>query len=172
MTKVSFHKFTLNSLYVQFISMSAIWTFGIFAGSIFAAYFEPDPSPLMLSAVVQPMSIVGLLVSIFLPFLCTYLSVACDCMIVVHSVCFIKALAVGFSGMMCFTVFGSATWFISFLLMFSSICSAFISFFIGIFHCHSQSCIHKYKFFLCFFFLFFISIFDLCVLSPFLQGLF
>lgn len=101
------------------IALICSWLFGFLFGYIM---LEPFFFPLMRSSAMQSVSIVGLLVSIFLPFFFSYFAVISHKPIIILIVCFLKAVAFGFSGALISQMFYSASWLVRFLLMFSDFC--------------------------------------------------
>lgn len=101
------------------ITLICCWVAGLIVGY---CYCEPYFLPLMHSAVLQPVSIVGLLACIFLPLICSYFSFLTDKPVIIMIVCFIKAVAFGFSGSLISQCFYTASWMIRFLFLFSDCC--------------------------------------------------
>ena len=96
-----------------------IWVMGLALGYMFC---EPVHFSLMRSISGQSVSIVGSFVCIFLPLI---LSVACilfEKPILLSIVCFIKAVAFGFSSALISYNFTSGLWLIRFLFLFSDSC--------------------------------------------------
>lgn len=154
------------------IALILFWLCGLLTGSIICLFLEPSVSLLMRSAVFQPVSIVGLFVSVFLPLICSYLSFLTNNRIAVLLVCFLKAAAYAFSGVMMSLCFGSASWLFRFLFLFSDNCFLVILCFLW-FQCGDRlSPLSSKDFLVCTVFgLLFVSV-DYFVISPFLMGLF
>lgn len=93
-----------------------VWLVGLCVG-----YLLCDPSCflLMRRAVVQPVSIVGLFICIFLPLVLSYYSVLFEKPICILIVCFIKSVAFGFSSALIACVYNTSSWLIRFLFLFS-----------------------------------------------------
>ena len=91
------------------------WFFGILTGVCFAYANQASFFPLMRSVVSQPVSIVGLLVSVFLPLLLSPFSGS----FIVLLLSLIKAVSFGFSSAFTFWFFGDAAWLFGFLFLFS-----------------------------------------------------
>lgn len=100
----------------RFTSLVFCWLFGLIVGY---CLLEPFFLPLMRSFALQPVSIVGYLVSLFLPFICSYVAIISDKPIIIMVVCFLKAVAFGFTGALISQFFYSASWLVRLLLMFS-----------------------------------------------------
>ena len=93
-----------------------VWLVGLCVG-----YLLCDPSyfPLMRCAVIQPVSIVGLFICIFLPLILSYFFVLFEKPIYILIVCFIKSVAFGFSNALIASIFDTSSWLIRFLYLFS-----------------------------------------------------
>ena len=154
------------------ISLCIFWLLGISVGCWISQVLKPSFFLLMRSVVCQPVSIVGLFTSIFLPLICSYLSFLTNNRIAVLLVCFLKAAAYAFSGVMMSLCFGSASWLFRFLFLFSDNCFLVILCFLW-FRCGDRlSPLSSKDFLVCTVFgLLFASV-DYFVISPFLMGLF
>lgn len=109
----------------RFTSLVFCWLFGLIVGY---CLLEPFFLPLMRSVALQPVSIVGYLVSLFLPFVGSYVAIISDKPIIIMIVCFLKAVAFGFTGALISQFFYSASWLVRFLLMFSDSWFLFVLF--------------------------------------------
>ena len=101
------------------LSLILCWVSGLFSGYCFGNLFSVS---LTRSALYTPVSVVGLFVCVFLPLFLTYLSVITDKPIIILIVCFIKAVAYGFCGMLIFRIYNTASWIIQVLFQFSDSC--------------------------------------------------
>lgn len=101
------------------IALICCWAVGLIVGY---CYCKPCFLPLMHSAVLQQVSIVGLFVCIFLPLICSYFSFLTDKPVIIMIVCFLKAAAFGFCGALVSQSFYTASWMIRLLFMFSDCC--------------------------------------------------
>ena len=117
--------FKINSFSVVF---SLCWSAGILAGFGLFLIYGPSFSFQMRSAVTQPVSIIGLLFSIFLPLLCTYISVLINRPFFLLSICFIKAASFGFTLFGITEIYGTASWLFCILFTFSDIFFLFVLF--------------------------------------------
>lgn len=145
------------------------WIVGLVLG---ACLCKPSFLPLMCGAAAQPVSIVGLFLVIFLPLILTYFSFLLNKPIIIMIVCFLKAFAFSFSGILIAKTFTSAAWMIRIFLLFSDWCSVFLLFHLWI----RALCCSQNKFRtnirISFAIGAIIAIIDYCVISPFLKGLF
>ena len=93
-----------------------VWLVGLCVG-----YLLCDPSCflLMRSAVVQPVSIVGLFICIFLPLILSYYSILFEKPVCILIVCFIKSVAFAFPCALIACAFDTSSWLIRFLFLFS-----------------------------------------------------
>lgn len=115
-------QFRFLKIYGLRIALCLSWLLGIFFGSQLCMKLEPPNFLMMRSVFFQPVSIVGLLVSVFLPLIITYFSIVSSKPILIVIVCFLKAAAFGFSGVLISRLFGTASWLLCFLYLFSDSC--------------------------------------------------
>ena len=144
------------------------WCIGLLLGYLF---FKPFSYSLMRSAVQQPVSIVGLFLTVFFPLIFAYFSFLINKPIFLQIVCFFKAVAFGFSGAFISAYFQSAGWLICLFMMFSDVCFSAV-FLVLLLRCFSGSCFQPMVD------LAVSAILGICivtadyfVVSPFLQGL-
>ena len=146
----------------------ACWIIGLLIGYFFS---EPFSFSLMRSAAQQPVSIVGLFIALFYPLICTYFSFLTEKPIVVLIVCFLKAVAFGFSGALISQYFQSAGWIVCLLLMFSDCCFVCVLLILWL-RCFSGVSVHPMSdLFVCAVIGICIAAADYFIISPFLQGL-
>ena len=148
------------------------WALGILTGAGFAAancdlYFS-----LMRGAVLQPVSIVGLLVSVFLPLFLTLFSFVSCRPAICLLVCFYKAVSYGFSGMLIVSLFSSAGWLIRMLFLFSDSIALTMLFWLWLRRCDDQNAYPGWDSYICLIVCIFAAGMDYLVISPFLMGLF
>lgn len=105
-----------------------VWFVGFFAGFSFFRTFKQSELLLMRSVVFQPVSIVGLICAIFLPLLCTYISVLINKPMIALVLSFLKAASFSFSLSLLTLLYGSASWLLCVLCMFSDTCFLLILF--------------------------------------------
>ena len=154
------------------VLFSLLWIAGILVGFGLFCICKPFLFLQMRSSILQPVSIVGLCLSIFLPLLCTVLSVLLDRPILALAVCFIKAASFSFSLSWISSIYGTASWLVYMLFMFSDICFLLILFICWFrFPCSFNA---KVKRFFCVAILLglLIALGDYFVISPFLVRLF
>ena len=106
----------LPTVFLKFFSLLIVWLLGLAVGY---SLFEPSYLSLMRSALLQPVSIVGLFVSIFLPLIFSVSFILFEKPILLLIVCFIKAVAYGFSCTLIAQSFQVGSWLMRFLLLFS-----------------------------------------------------
>lgn len=154
------------------ITFSLFWIAGILLG--FGLFFICRPFLFlqMRSAILQPVSIVGLCSSIFLPLFCTVVSILLNRPILALAVCFIKAASFSFSISWISAIYGAASWLVYMLFMFSDICFLLILFIYWFRFPYSFNA--KFKRFFCSAVLFgsLIALGDYFIISPFLVRLF
>ena len=154
------------------ISLCIFWLLGISVGCWISQVLKPSFFLLMRSVVCQPVSIVGLFTSIFLPLILSYLSFLCKKPVIILIVCFLKAVAFSFSGVLLSQFFGSASWLLRFLFLFSDNCFMIVLFYLWYQFCGSLEYLGYSN-------LIMYSVLGLCVaatdyfvISPLLMGLF
>ena len=146
-----------------------IWIFGILFGS---CLLKPSLSPLMCSVFSQPVSIVGLFAIFFLPLILCYFSILLNKPLIILTVCFFKAVAFGFSGILIYQTFSSAAWVAFILFLFPDYCSVLSLIILGLRYFLDAFQGRSVDFISCCFAGLLISIADLFVISPFWEGLF
>ena len=146
-----------------------VWFIGLFLG---IGIYDPMYSSLMCSVLLQPVSIVGLVMILFLPLFSVYVSLILNKPIISVIVCFLKAVSFGFTGCLITHNYGNASWLVRLLFLFSDHCCVILLFvFWFYFFCSFASNRTKYH---SVFFLIavLIAMFDYFVISPFMRGLF
>lgn len=98
------------------------WFLGLAFGSVLAFSCRSEFSSLMCSAVLQPVSIVGLLVCTALPFAFFAFAFCNRKQGMICSVCFYKSFSHFFCAVSLFLQFQSAGWLIYILIMFTDAC--------------------------------------------------
>ena len=147
----------------------SVWIIGLFVG---IHLYDPMYYSLMCSVLLQPVTIVGLLMILFLPLISAYLSFLLHEPIISLIVCFFKAVAFGFTGCFISHKFGSGSWLMRLLFLFSDHCCV-IMLFILWFCVFSSFGGRREKFDSVFFLPAVpIALLDYFVISPFLRGLF
>lgn len=154
------------------IAFSLLWFAGILTGFGLFLLCKPFLFLQMRSVIVQPVSIVGLCCSIFLPLLCTYTAVLTNRSFLALSVCFIKAASFCFTLSWISALYDTASWLLSLLFMFSDSCFMLVMFLLWMRYpsvadskCNRIFCCSAFWGLL-------ISFGDYFVISPFLNGLF
>ena len=168
-TEVSFRSFFSQGVNLKLLSLTSFWIVGLFIG-VCLAYFDTTFSfSLMLSAVQQPMSIVGLFACVFLPFLIFYSVCISGRYPVIWVIILLKAIGFSFSCVLIIKYFDSAAWMIAFLFQFSDVFSLIL-----LFHAVVSDFVRSCKFrkYIYFVLLFMVAITDYCVIAPLLQQLF
>lgn len=154
------------------IAFSLFWSAGVLAGFGLFLMCKPFVFLQMRSAVLQPVSIVGLFCTIFLPLLCTYISVLINKPIIILVICFIKAASFCFSLLWVTVLYDSASWLLYMLFMFSDSCFLLMLFLLWL--RYPYCCDSKSKRVFCFSTMLglLIAFGDYFVISPFLIELF
>jgi hypothetical protein len=171
-TDISFRRFVSHYPYIRLLSLSALWVLGLLIGFGFVHFGVTPSYSWMLSAVTQPMSIVGLFITAFLPFLITYFSCVSNKYSSILLICFFKAIAFSYTWTIVAKCFGSATWVITFLYMFSDLFSLVLLFYIWVNHFVGTFLFKKHTYFMCISILSALSFTDYFVIAPLLQSLF
>ena len=104
------------------IYILVVWVAGLIIGCGIFYTCRTDFLSLMGSAVFQPVSIVGMLSSMFFPFFFIYLSIITNNSIYTLIVIFIKAVSFASTGALIAELYVSAGWLLRFLFLFSDYC--------------------------------------------------
>mgnify|MGYP003307801399 CR=1 FL=1 len=105
------------------LSLIFTWVSGLLLGYLLC---KPCFVSLMRSALLQPVSIVGLFICIFLPLILSYFSILLKKPIIILVVCFIKSIAYGFSYGLLALLYSEASWLLRSLFLFSDSCMLLI----------------------------------------------
>ena len=143
------------------------WCVGLFAGVLFADINSLFFLPWMRSAVMLPVSIVGLFVSIFLPLITLFIRR----LWLILFVCFYKAFSFGFICTLLGYIFRGSAWLICPLFLFSDCVSLFVlmDFWLRTWKSSERLSMQAYvRFLICLL----ASGIDYLFISPFLMGLF
>ena len=169
-TAAKLAKYFKNNRYM--IVFSLFWSVGVLVG--YGLFFASKPFAFlqMRSAVLQPVSIVGLFCAIFLPLLCTYISVLINKPILLLIISFIKAASFSFSLLCTSVLYESATWLFCILFMFSDICFLLVLFHLWLQFPYYHVAKSKRIFCCSAIFGLLIALGDYFIVSPFLIGLF
>ena len=112
-------------LYWKVYSVAVLWCLGFLLGFCLCAKSNPIIFSLMRQAAARPMSIVGLLSIICIPYLLTALAVQYNKILTVVLLAFLKAFLFGFSFCCIRFSFEYLHWIIQPMLMFTDIVSTF-----------------------------------------------
>lgn len=104
------------------VLLALFWCVGLFFGIYTACSFNDAFVPLMRAAVQCRVSIVGLLLILFLPFLFAAFAVYFSQPWLLLVIGFVKAFSFGFCCFAAQSCFGSAGWLVRLLLLFSDSC--------------------------------------------------
>ena len=149
-------------------SLILCWVSGLFSGYCFGKLYSVS---LTRSTLYTPVSVVGLFVCVFLPLFLTYLSIVTDKPIIILIVCFMKAAAYGFSGMLIFRIFGIASWIIRILFLFSDSCYCIVLLCLWFRCLRHKNTIPMCEIALCAFIGILVATADLFIISPILEGI-
>lgn len=136
---------------------------GMNAGDIYAS--------LMRGAVRCPVSIVGLVISVYLPFLLSAFAVYLGKSGLLYIVCFLKSWAFTLAAYGTVAAYGSAGWLVQFLLQFSDILLLWLLCWFCLRHIGKTTAPVNRDFRICTAAVAAVCSIDYCVISPFLVGL-
>lgn len=153
----------------QCIALIFSWLSGLLIGCCLCKLYSFS---LMRSALLQPVSIVGLFVCIFLPLILSYFSFAANKPIFITIVCFLKAVAFGFSCALVSQTFDAASWLIQILFLFSDSCFLLVLFVLWLRRFLIADAHGVGDILVCAVFGILIASADYFVVSPILEGLF
>ncbi len=103
------------------LALAFFWCFGLILGAALSSATGHSLSSMTRMAASAPASVVGLIASLYLPFLFSAFAVYCSLPGLMYGVCFCKAVALAFVSCGAADAFGSAGWLARFLLMFGDI---------------------------------------------------
>ena len=118
-----FRKIMLSNPYpITVLFLAAFWILGLLAGRLCWMSSDTSYFLMMCEAARQPVSIVGLVASVLLPFLFSSFVVHIRKPKLIYLISFCKAImfSISLAGARC--AFGSSAWLVGFLLLFSDIC--------------------------------------------------
>ena len=144
------------------------WVSGLLLGYLLC---KPDFCSLMRSALLQPVSIVGLFICIFLPLILSYYSILLKKPIIILIVCFIKSIAYGFSYGLLTLIFSNASWLLRFLFLFSDSCMllTLVNLWLHLYSDNRKCILRAIRFSAAFAVA--VAAVDYCVVSPFLESI-
>jgi hypothetical protein len=154
------------------IALYVAWTIGLLYGCAIALTNNSVFLSWMRGSVFQSVSIVGLLVSVFFPLLLTYISLVIKKPIILMIVCFIKAAAFSFTGVLIHQCFGTASWLVRHLYLFSDSCFVFTLFALWHWQLGSERLVGNFDLTFCCLIGLMVVAADYWLVSPFLSGLF
>ena len=114
-------RFRLPKISIETAIFLTVWIAGLIFGTIMAAAASDAYFLLMRIAPKSTVSIIGLAVTVLLPFLLTAFAVLSDRSLWLYPICFTKVFAFAFSGYGISAAYGSAAWLVRFLFQFSDI---------------------------------------------------
>ena len=163
------HSFRFSKTYAFPLLLFLCWSIGITVG---CGIYEPSLLPMMHRAVQLPVSIVGVFVCTFLPLICTYFSIIANKPIIILIVCFLKSVAYGYTVKLISCVFLSSAWLVRLLFLFSDSFFLLFLFFlwIGLDFSKPHKCLYRLNF--CGILAVLITLCDVFLINPFLEGLF
>ena len=156
---------------VNTLILACILLFGYLIGTFLSAETPVTFYTLMRSAASSPVSIVGSLISAFLPFLLAFVVVHCGKPALLYFILFCKAVALSHCSMCCHLAFGSGGWLVRLLLQFSDILLLPLLCRFAIHYLRQSKPLRKYDIFVCSCAAAFVAIINFCFISPYLAML-
>lgn len=160
--------FPPNPIYRR-AALLVVWCCGLVLG---CSIYEPLHLSLMRSAVIAPVSIIGVFVCVYLPLIISYFSLLTDKPVVTLIVCFIKAVSFGYAGQLVFRYFYSAAWLVRLLFLFSDCLHLLILLYLLLHYTGGRTKELKRDFLFAAIVSTLFALVDLTVVQPFLKGLF
>lgn len=151
--------------------LAVVWILGLVFGSVLVTVSDDSYFLLMCEAANCPVSITGLIASVFLPFLISAFAVFIGKPKLIFVICFCQAAGFSFAAAAALAAFGSAGWLIGSLLLFSDICFNPVLCWFWIRQISANRNSFPADAFVCTAFAALIGSVDLCVVSPFLAML-
>lgn len=103
------------------VSLAFFWLLGLVLGAFVPLFAGESILSLMRSAASTPVSIVSLLSTALLPFLCSAIAISASAPALLLCICFLKAFCFSAVSVLVFYAFGSAGWLVRCLILFSDI---------------------------------------------------
>ena len=152
--------------------LCGVWLLGLLSGGFLYCCSKPPVSSWMCSLLVQPVSIVGLVMVLFLPYFLTCLSFLINRPLILMTVCYIKAASYFYTLCVLYHLFDSAAWIIGVLSLFSDSLFMIVLFSFWLTGLKDRYISHTRAPLVCLFTGLLIAASDLYIISPYLQGLF
>ena len=138
-------------------------------GVIYAATAEQTYFHLMRMAASRPVSIVGSMVAVFLPYIVSVLVVTNSKPWLSYTVVAVRLFLFAASGYAIYDCYGTAAWLIGFMFLFPDICLIPVLLWLTI--RNSEKAICRKHSLLCLVYVAFVGIINFCTVSPFLADL-
>ena len=149
----------------------AFWCAGLLLGIFAACCMRFDLVPLIRNAVGCPASAIGLLTSAVLPFILSAYAVSFPEPWLLLPISALKAFSFGFCAFGVHFAFGSASWLVRLLFLFSDVCVIPLLFFYWLRHIQDTPAKPDREFWCCVLTAVAIGMIDYCLISPFLVRL-
>ena len=148
------------------------WLAGLLLGACFGIFNRPYFSSWMRSVVIQPLSIVGVFGCLLLPLFVTCFSLRLNKPVYIYIICFLKALAYGFSVALIIDSFSKGAWLVCFLYLFSDTCYLPVLLWLWLYRWGYKRSGRRWDLWCCAFLGICIGLLDCLVISPFAQKVF
>lgn len=164
--------YIFQSQTISIFLLISTWVVGSIVGFLIYNQAGSNYSSLMHGASISAVSIVGLLLSILLPFLLTAFAVFFSCPAIVYFVCLLKAISYGLCSLSVYGLYGRAGWLAQLLIMFTENCTTLSLWVSWLCFLAYRSDKKPYYFGVCFIISAVCGIMDLLVFSPFTASVF
>ena len=113
-----------HNKWAMLFSFVLLWFLGLLSGIFLAIHTSPVSLSLMRIAVLGDVSIVGMLLSTFLPFVITVVAYWASAHFLIVIIAWLDSFALSFCAACLYIVFSDSAWLICILFLFSDICLA------------------------------------------------
>ena len=146
---------------------SFLWILSVLFGMLFASNEQGTASSLICCALLQDASLIGFLLTAFLPLLIAVVSIFLQIVSPLYIICFIKGISLGYCMISFLAAFGSAGWLLAVLILFSNISSLILFHYLSLLHLSSSRAISLEDFLIAFILFLGIGIVDYIAISPY-----
>lgn len=151
--------------------LAIFWLTGIVLGIVQAAGFLKNFLPLMRMVITDHVSIVGLVVVLFLPFVSSVIAMRLSMRWIIYTVCLLKGICYGLTTYFLVISYFDSAWLLSYLVAFSSHCGQILLFLFWLRYMNDSTNRWKRDAIVCCMLFSLIGFFDYFVVSPFLSTL-
>jgi len=161
----------LNTAFRRRVLLCLCWCGGIVVGALLSMMFSPAAISLMRSAPGSTVSIVGLLIAVFFPFLVSYGAYRLKLWFFILPIGFFRAVLFCLIYSLIYLSFGSAGWLVTLIFYLPDLACAFVLFFFQ-YRLIATEAISRRLLCSTFIFCAVIILFNICLIVPFCETVF